>query len=35
VPAIVQLNDVIDALEMQFDEAFAYLDIDTAGGNRL
>jgi hypothetical protein len=28
VPATVHLNDVIDALEMQFDEACSYLDID-------
>jgi hypothetical protein len=27
VPAPVHLNDVIDALEMQFDEALSYLDI--------
>jgi hypothetical protein len=28
VPATVHLNDVIDALEMQFDEALSYLDVD-------
>ncbi len=28
VPATVHLNDVIDALEMQFDESPSYLDVD-------
>jgi hypothetical protein len=28
VPATVQLNDIIDALEMQFDESISYLDLD-------
>ena len=28
VPATIQLNDIIDALEMQFDESFSYLDLD-------
>jgi len=28
VPATVQLNDIIDALEMQFDESVSYLDLD-------
>jgi hypothetical protein len=28
VPATVHLNDIIDALEMQFDEYFSYLDLD-------
>jgi hypothetical protein len=28
MPATVQLNDIIDALEMQFDEMNSYLDLD-------
>lgn len=28
VPATVHLNDIIDALEMQFDESLSYLDLD-------
>jgi hypothetical protein len=28
VPATVHLNDIIDALEMQFDEALSYLDLE-------
>ena len=28
VPATVHLNDVIDALEMQFNESLSYLDVD-------
>jgi len=28
MPATVLLNDIIDALEMQFDESFSYLDLD-------
>ena len=28
MPATVHLNDIIDALEMQFDEALSYLDLD-------
>jgi hypothetical protein len=29
MPATVRLNDIIDALEMQFDESFSFLDLDT------
>jgi hypothetical protein len=29
VPATVQLNDIIEALQMQFDECHSYLDLDT------
>ena len=29
MPATVRLNDIIDALEMQFDESSAFLDLDT------
>ena len=29
MPATVQLNHIIDALEMQFDEHVSYLDLDT------
>jgi hypothetical protein len=29
VPATVHLNDIIDALEMQFDESLSYLDLDS------
>ena len=28
MPATVHLNDIIDALEMQFDESLSYLDLD-------
>jgi hypothetical protein len=28
MPATVHLNDIIDALEMQFDDSFSYLDLD-------
>jgi hypothetical protein len=29
MPATVRLNDIVDALEMQFDECPSYLDVDT------
>jgi hypothetical protein len=29
MPATVRLNDIVDALEMQFDESFSFLDLDT------
>ena len=29
MPATVRLNDIVDALEMQFDEASSFLDLDT------
>lgn len=29
MPATVRLNDIVDALEMQFDESPSYLDLDT------
>jgi hypothetical protein len=29
MPAIVHLSDIIDALEMQFEESISYLDLDT------
>jgi hypothetical protein len=29
MPAIVRLNDIVDALEMQLDESSSYLDLDT------
>ena len=29
MPSTVRLNDLVDALEMQFDEASSFLDLDT------
>ena len=29
MPAIVHLSDIIDSLEMQFEESISYLDLDT------
>jgi hypothetical protein len=29
MPATVRLNDIVDALEMQFDESSSFLDRDT------
>jgi hypothetical protein len=29
MPATVRLNDIVDALEMQFDESCSFLDRDT------
>src|SRR5271170_4808586 len=29
MPATVRLNDIVDALEMQFDESPSFLDLDT------
>lgn len=29
MPATVQLSDIIDALEMQFEESVSYVDLDT------
>ena len=29
MPATVRLNDIVDALEMQFDESSSFLDLDT------
>jgi hypothetical protein len=29
VPATVHLNDIMDALEMQFDESLSYVDLDS------
>jgi hypothetical protein len=30
MPATVRLNDIVDALEMQFDESSSYLDLDSS-----
>jgi len=29
MPATVRLNDIVEALEMQFDEFLSFLDLDT------
>ena len=29
MPTTVRLNDIVDALEMQFDESSSFLDLDT------
>ena len=35
MPATIQLSDIIDALEMQFEESVSYLDFAGPGRSRL